>query len=87
MTDIELADVPTHELIEHLEGRMTAVLGGKSTYRYQTNSTFSVCVTVSYRANGNEEFEHYWSLEEAEEAAENWRQDQRETTNHTGEPT
>ena len=85
MTDIELVDVPTHELIEHLEGRMTAVLGGKATSGYQTNFTFGVCVTVRFIANGNEDFEHYWSLEEAEEAAENWRQEQRKTTNHTDE--
>ena len=74
MTDADT--VPTDELIARLHNtQLTTLSLGKG---YQTTMTFAVSVTVEYKTDdGSTDEEHFWGLEEAEEAAHRWREEQR----------
>jgi hypothetical protein len=76
MTEADFDTIPTEELIKQLQNTQLGTLSlGKG---YQTTMTFAVCVTVEYKAeDGSRDEEHFWDLEEAEEAAHRWREERR----------
>lgn len=74
MTEIDIDDVPTEELIERLHNSQVHTFGKGC----QTKILFAVCVTVEYKTDdGSTTEEHFWDLEEAHEASYRWCQEQR----------